>query len=64
MEKGLSTAFVCLALVGMAADWLLKRQFGECPDEVCDTRLLTRFYCELIRLYRNGTAILHIMRRT
>jgi Domain of unknown function (DUF4203) len=39
MEKGLSAAFVGLALVGMAVDWLLKRQFGECPDEVCDTRL-------------------------
>jgi len=34
-EKGLTAAFIGLAAAGCASDWLLKRQFGECPDEVC-----------------------------
>lgn len=36
-EKGLSAAFAGLAAVGALVDWALKRQFGECPDEVCDS---------------------------
>jgi hypothetical protein len=34
-EKGLTAGFIGLAAAGCASDWLLKRQFGECPDEVC-----------------------------
>lgn len=59
-EKGLSAAFAILAALGIATDWLLKRQFGECPDEVridsfsyLDTR--SEFY------HRNGTTIWRIM---
>jgi len=38
-EKGLSAAFGGLAVVGIAVDWLLKRQFGENPDEKWDSYL-------------------------
>ena len=58
IEDGLSAAFVCLAIVGMAVDWLLKRQFGECPDEVCCFR---SFLCplQLLSIFgRNGITIL------
>lgn len=33
-EKGLSGGFCLFLAAGIACDWLLKRQFGECPDEV------------------------------
>lgn len=33
-ERGLSAAFCFFLCVGMASDWLLRRIFGECPDEV------------------------------
>ncbi|KIM28459.1 hypothetical protein M408DRAFT_141547 [Serendipita vermifera MAFF 305830] len=38
-EKGLSAAFGGLAAAGIAVDWLLKRQFGENPDEKWDSYL-------------------------
>lgn len=39
VEAGLSAAFIGLAAIGIAVDWLLKRQFGECPDEKWDKYL-------------------------
>lgn len=33
-EKGLSAGFCLFLCAGMASDWLLRRTFGECPDEV------------------------------
>ncbi|KAJ6600796.1 hypothetical protein B0H10DRAFT_2082938 [Mycena sp. CBHHK59/15] len=38
-EKGLSVGFCLFLVVGMATDWLLKRKFGECPDEKWDSYL-------------------------
>ncbi|KAL1729132.1 hypothetical protein EV714DRAFT_213458 [Schizophyllum commune] len=35
-EQGLSAAFGILLCLGMASDFLLKRKFGECPDEKWD----------------------------
>ncbi|KAL1703092.1 hypothetical protein EV121DRAFT_208674 [Schizophyllum commune] len=35
-EQGLSAAFGVLLCLGMASDFLLKRKFGECPDEKWD----------------------------
>lgn len=33
-EKGLTAVLCLFCCAGMACDWLLRRVFGECPDEV------------------------------
>ncbi|KAJ6567766.1 hypothetical protein DFH09DRAFT_1314274 [Mycena vulgaris] len=38
-EKGLSVGFCLFFAAGIASDWLLKRKFGECPDEKWDSYL-------------------------
>ncbi|KAJ7083717.1 hypothetical protein B0H15DRAFT_911772 [Mycena belliarum] len=38
-EKGLSVGFCLFFVAGIACDWLLKRKFGECPDEKWDSYL-------------------------
>ncbi|CAK5262256.1 unnamed protein product [Mycena citricolor] len=38
-EKGLAAAFCLFLTLGGVCDWLLKRQFGECPDEKWDAYL-------------------------
>ncbi|KAJ7206457.1 hypothetical protein C8J57DRAFT_1404318 [Mycena rebaudengoi] len=38
-EKGLSAGFCLFLAVGIASDWLLRRKFGECPDEKWDSYL-------------------------
>ncbi|KAJ7705276.1 hypothetical protein B0H17DRAFT_1298329 [Mycena rosella] len=38
-EKGLSAGFCLFFVAGMACDWLLRRKFGECPDEKWDSYL-------------------------
>ncbi|KAJ7489469.1 hypothetical protein FB451DRAFT_1024640 [Mycena latifolia] len=38
-EKGLSVGFCLFFAAGVACDWLLKRKFGECPDEKWDSYL-------------------------
>ncbi|KAG8818295.1 hypothetical protein FRC17_010880 [Serendipita sp. 399] len=45
-EKGLTAAFIILAMAGMGVDWLLKRQFGENPDEKWD-RYLANYSSQL-----------------
>ncbi|KAG8826196.1 hypothetical protein FRC19_009546 [Serendipita sp. 401] len=45
-ERGLTAAFIILALAGIGVDWLLKRQFGECPDEKWD-RYLSNYSSQL-----------------
>ncbi|KAF8897480.1 hypothetical protein BD779DRAFT_1667454 [Infundibulicybe gibba] len=40
-EKGLSAAFCIFLCMGMMCDWLLRRRFGECPDEKWDSYLAT-----------------------
>ncbi|KAJ7182592.1 hypothetical protein C8R43DRAFT_911084 [Mycena crocata] len=38
-EKGLSVGFCLFFAAGIACDWLLRRKFGECPDEKWDSYL-------------------------
>ncbi|KAJ7621139.1 hypothetical protein FB45DRAFT_798859 [Roridomyces roridus] len=38
-EKGLDAGFCLFFVAGMASDWFLRRQFGECPDEKWDSYL-------------------------
>ncbi|KAJ7578107.1 hypothetical protein C8J56DRAFT_969013 [Mycena floridula] len=38
-EQGLTAAFALLLAFGIVADWLLRRKFGECPDEKWDSYL-------------------------
>ncbi|THU86879.1 hypothetical protein K435DRAFT_782714 [Dendrothele bispora CBS 962.96] len=38
-ERGLDAGFCLFLLVGIASDYLLRRLFGECPDEKWDTYL-------------------------
>lgn len=45
-EKGITAAFMGFAAVGIGVDWLLKRQFGECPDEKWD-RYLSSYASQL-----------------
>ena len=42
-EKGLSAGFCLFLATGTACDWLLRRKFGECPDEVCFHWFLVRY---------------------
>jgi hypothetical protein len=46
-ENGLSAAFIIFALLGIATDWLLKRQLGECPDEVSMPPSHSRVFCSI-----------------
>ncbi|KAJ7740901.1 hypothetical protein DFH07DRAFT_891638 [Mycena maculata] len=38
-EKGLTVGFCLFFAAGIASDWLLRRKFGECPDEKWDSYL-------------------------
>ncbi|KAF9489000.1 hypothetical protein BDN71DRAFT_1402331 [Pleurotus eryngii] len=38
-EKGLSAMFCLCIVIGVVVDWLLRRKFGECPDEKWDSYL-------------------------
>lgn len=55
IEKGLSTVYCVLLLLGCLCDWFLHRKLGENPDEVRE--YVYRLRCASNVPRRNGTAI-------